>query len=163
MATTTQTNVSWGTDNYGDYPPELTKNMRPDDEVRAFIRIENFQVKGCLKKKRAKNGPTQVHFLAITRERVIGTFEDTITTKSGRFSSSSSSFVSTINIPIAKVTSITTTASASDSKGCLSKSKEREYRLVLNAQGQVYSAYTGVDSTVNDEFIRSFLENSDYF
>ena len=71
--------------------------------------------------------------------------------------------MSTINIPIAKVTSITTTASASDSKGCLSKSKTREYRLILNAQGQEFSAYTGVDSSVNDEFIRSFLENSDYF
>lgn len=144
----------------GNYPPELLKNIRPDDEVVAFISIVNKE-KGCLRKKAKETGNNT--FLAITHERVVGTVESSEIV-GGRFSKDKNSEVQTINVPIVKITSLTTTCSTNTIKsGCLSKSKEVSYYLYINAQGHSLKCYTGKDSTVNDQFIRSFLEISDYF
>ena len=73
--------------------------------------------------------------------------------------------VRTINIPLVKITSIyTSNSKMTEKSGCLSKTKKRtECTLTINAQGKPIEFYTGPDSTVNDEFVRSFLEISDYF
>lgn len=150
--------ITWGK---GDtnYPSELLKNIRPDDEVMAFIRIVEKE-RGCLKKKSKNTGNSS--FIAITRERVVGTAE-VAHEVGGRFSKDKDYEVVTMNIPLVKITSIETSNSSQTVKGCLHKSKEISYSLRINAQGQSLSIYTGKDSTVNDEFVRSFLEISDYF
>lgn len=150
--------ITWGK---GDtnYPPELLKNMRPDDEVMAFIRIVEKQ-RGCLSKKSKDTGNSS--FIAITRERVVGTAQVSYET-GGRFSKDRDWDIVTMNIPLVKITSIETSNSSETVKGCLHKTQSVSYSLRINAQGQTLSIYTGKDSTVNDEFVRSFLEISDYF
>ena len=150
--------VTIGTEG-GNYPPELLKNIRPDDEVMAFIDIVGKE-RGCLRKKSKNTGDRQ--FIAITRERVVGTVL-TVETDGGFFNKVKSESVSTINIPLVKVTSIETGSNKNTTKGCLSKSKDVEYYLILNAQGGDLKIKTGPDSRVNDEFVKSFLEVSDYF
>lgn len=155
-----QVEMTWGSNSSSGYPSELLKNMRPDDDVVAFIKIEERNV-GCLKKK-PKGHPTDSYFLAITRERVVGTVETRRKEKTGLFSSANHSNRITFNIPIVKITSITTSSSSVQS-GCLKKSNNSRYELIINAQGDELAVYTGKDSSVNDEFVRSFLEISDYF
>ncbi len=151
--------VSWGTDS-SNYPPEVSKNMRPDDEVVAFIEIVE-KTKGCLRKK-AKNTGNR-NFVAITRERVIGTVDLRSDVKAGWSKKIAIQETITFNLPLAKVTSLTTTSSSSETKGCLKKHEEHENFLIINAQGDEIKFYTGKDCTVNDQIIRSFLEVSDYF
>lgn len=142
-----------------DYPPELLKNMRPDDEVMAYIRIDG-KMRGCLSKKSKDTG--RVRFVAITRERVIGTIQKSVET--GRFLKKfEKTGDMTINIPLVKITSLTTSSTKAEQSGCLSKKSRMEYHLSINAQGEELKIFTGYDSTVNDEFVRSFLEISDYF
>lgn len=152
--------ITWGKGG-ADYPPELLKNMRPDDEVMAYIRIVGKK-RGCLNRKSEDTGNSR--FIAITRERIVGTVE-TSTSEGGLFSKNKTEGAMTINIPLVKVTSIETSNSRTTQKsGCLSKTKKNvEYYLTINAQGSNLEIFTGGDSTVNDEFVRSFLEVSDYF
>ncbi len=151
--------VSWGTDS-SNYPPEVSKNMRPDDKVVAFIEIVEKK-KGCLRRKVKDTGNR--NFVAITRERVIGTVELRSDRKEGMTKKIASRDTITFNLPLAKVTSLTTTSSSTEAKGCLKKHEDRENYLIINAQGDEIKFYTGPDCTVNDQIIRSFLEVSDYF
>lgn len=158
-----QIDMTWGSNSSNGYPQELLKNIRPDDDVVAFIRIQSSDV-GCLKKKPKKGSPVDTYFLAITRERVVGTAETKSEgVKTGLFSKASSLGSVTFNIPLVKITSIETSGQTSQEKGCLSKKNHAKYKLTINAQGDEITIYTGVDSSVNDEFVRSFLEISDYF
>lgn len=148
--------VSWGTETT-NYPPELMKNIRPDDEVVAFINI--VEKKGCLSKKAKKTGNRD--YVAITHERIVGTVERVC--EEGSFlKKSKSTTVYTFNIPLVKITSLETSGESS-SGGCLNKKSSPSYFFTINAQGSITKFYTGMDSTVNDQLIRSFLEVSDYF
>ena len=149
--------VSWGT-NRTDYPAELLKNMRPDDEVVAFVNITE-KSKGCLSRKTKNTGNSS--FLAITHERVIGTAE-VVSEEGSGLKKSRKRTVITFNIPLVKVTSLST-SSDSTTSGCLKKSHDHEYFFSINAQGSKTVFYTGKNSQVNDEIVKSFLEVSDYF
>lgn len=144
--------VTWGGSNLS-YPPEVEKNMRPDDEVVAYIQIVE---KGCLRKKATGNQ----NFVAITRERIIGTVQ-MVPDNGSLKKKEKEKEIYTFNIPLVKVTFLETVSQPTF--GCLNRAKGRSFHLIINAQGYNIRFYTGPDSKVNDEIIRSFLEVSDYF
>lgn len=156
--------VTWGAGSLdtSNYPPEVGKNMRPDDEVVAYISIVGKNTTGCLRKKTYNTGNN--NFVAITHERIIGTVQTSSVVEGSGRKTQTKTTTATFNVPLVKVTSLTTSSSSMDIKGCLKKSsKSKEYYLHINAQGDEISFYTGPDCTVNDQIIRSFLEVSDYF
>ncbi len=156
--------VTWGAGSLdsSNYPPEVGKNMRPDDEVVAFISIVGKDTTGCLRKKTQDNGNR--NFVAITHERIIGTVQTLNVLEESRLKTKTETVTVTFNVPLVKVTSLTTSSSSTDVQGCLKKSsKSKRHYLHINAQGDEISFYTGPDCTVNDQIIRSFLEVSDYF
>lgn len=143
-----------------DSNDELLQQMRPSDEVVSYIELSyNFP-------NRKESG-----FIAVTKERLIfkaialgdntATLNNTLANNRGASAGMNLRFdfkEETCNIPISKVTSMSKATESFEIKGCSSKQVEiiSAFVLKVNAQGLQYNLFLGKNSSIADEFVRTF-------
>lgn len=138
-----------------DYNPECLGQIRPDDQIIVYYPLDLKDVRsGCtgVSVKTMENAG----YVALTEQRLI--FKGSSINSTGE---SATSTLETSNVPLSKVSSVTTSKITTASKGCLS-SKFTYYALLVNVQGHEYKLYLNTkDDSIGKDVVRSFLESSE--
>lgn len=139
-----------------EYPDDLMNQLKPDDKVIIFQKLDLKNVYGDIFGPVVEVKPGE-GFIAVTERRLVikASEINTITAQGNKVVKTSK--LQTINVPIGNVSSITVQKDTTPSGGCLGGSTE-DYSLVINVQGGIYHIYSGVTSQIADEFVRSFID-----
>lgn len=137
----------------------MLNQLKPGDTIVLFQALDLYEIEsGCLgpKQKIVPRGG----FIAVTEQRLVVKASQLTTTTVGNNNVNWNAKTQTINVPVSKVSSVTVEREEKMGGGCLS-TKSSAYVLVLNVQGGIYRIYTGENSTIADEFVRSYLDFED--
>lgn len=139
-----------------EYPDDLMNQLKPDDKVIIFQKLDLKNVSGGIFGPVVEVIPGK-GFIAVTERRLVikASEINTITAQGNKVIKTSK--LQTINVPIGNVSSITVQKDTTPSGGCLGDSTV-DYSLVINVQGGIYHIYSGVTSQIADEFVKSFID-----